>query len=233
MSGPLGEDAALFPGELASFRDNLVWEAAGLRASTPIGAGPDLHDALVRFQRSVAGPWQPACSFWAQLYFNAVLIPATCLMAPSAERGIRFTAVGASVCPVSGAPLRCIFQVLGADRHDAITGTDLAGCLVGHIDNLVAELNAISGVSRRLLRESADRVTAWALARIGRADPARARTTQALLIGQDRDPPHAAALGGPAPVRRYCCLRDRLPDVPSCGDACPRGRTPAAAGRAR
>ena len=207
-----------FAGALAGFADILQWnEGDSADAEAVAGLRPHLRC----FHASSGGPWPAACSFWGQVYFNTLLIPATCLLASGWLADAHVRRISASFCPGGGAPLR--FQLCGERRCETSGEAALVRLLDQHIGCVIDELAGESGLSKRMLWEGVDQTMRWTVAEIAKGQPERVLRLKRLAQSGlrlafpllSRRPPATA-------VRKFCCLRHQLPGQCACLEICPK-----------
>ena len=228
--------AGCFPGELAPY-------AALLRADEGGDALPGraLREAATvralveRFAAAYPGAEPRAvASFWSQWYFGALVVPAVAAALrldralPVALDGVRLD------LRENGTPAAFLLAHDGTGISAGEAVCDRLDALVeGHVAPLVAQLSALFGVPRRVLWTNAAAMIDWTMRQAeacggcapGPLAACRARL-DARTDARGRPNPMCGAVRRRARAegdtcRKVCCLRYRLPGVPSCGDFCP------------
>ncbi|MBP1183940.1 siderophore-iron reductase FhuF [Methylobacterium sp. PvR107] len=209
-------DPGLFDATLAAF-------SAGLGAACDTGCGTGCGTACAAHDRRVL------VSYWSQFYLAALATPAlTALMRLGRPLPLAFDALRLEL-DAAGRPTRFLIPeaALGCDPAPG-----LAGLVEAHLRPFVELCHARCGIAPRVLWGNAAVILDYVARELDgalgdgagtacddvasclgwRAGPACARSplSQALCPG---------AAG--CRRRRVCCLRHRLPGVPSCGALCP------------
>lgn len=212
-------DPGLFDATLAAF-------AAGLGQA---GLGQDCGSGSGRDGACAIPDRRVLVSYWSQFYLAALATPAlTALMRLGRPLPLAFDALRLEL-DATGRPVR--FLIPEAEiGHDPAPG--LAGLVEAHLRPFVELCHARCGIAPRILWGNAAVILDYVARELAgapgggageacddvaaclgwRAGPACARSplSQALC-------PEAAGCRR----RRVCCLRHRLPGVPSCGALCP------------
>lgn len=224
----IADIAASIPASLGAYR-NSVAAGPGSPTAIPLTA---LHDEAV-FEATLAGfaadygsaDRRAVVSYWSQYYFALLATPAlTALMRLGQPLPLAFEATKLEVDD-AGKPCRLL---IAADETGPETG--LAGLIEGHLNPFVRLCHARCGIAPRVLWGNAATIFDYVAGELRgggaacdevatclgwRARPGCARTPLAQALCPD-------ASG--CRRRRACCLRQRLPGVPSCGSLCPLER---------
>jgi ferric iron reductase protein FhuF len=218
MSEALAADTP-FTGALAGFADILCWSE---ESSDEADTGGDLWPHLLCYQASVGGPWRAACSLWGQVYFNALLIPATCLLARGWRRDAFARALRPCFCPKSGVALR--FTAHGESRRAPSAELTLVQLLETHIERVINQLAKAGGLSKPMLWEGAELTLRWTTAEIAAHQPTCASRLRQVAERAHSGSRFALAWSGRrgAAGRRLCCLRYQLDGCSTCPEICPR-----------
>ena len=200
-----------------------------------------LRELVGRFGAAYPGADRRAVvSLWTQWYFAALIVPAVAAL-------IRLD----RALPLGLDEVRLDLRENGTPAaflvaHDGVPAADgaarFAALVEGHVEPLVAQLSALFGVPRRVLWTNVAVLVDWTMREVEACGACRAgplAECRALLAVRDRacgaaNPlcgalrrtPCAAGTAsgetsGMVCRRRVCCLRYKLPGVPSCGDLCP------------
>jgi ferric iron reductase protein FhuF len=236
----IAEVAAQVPDSLAAYRDGVAAGPGGAQA-LPLCAlrDPGLFDTtLAAFAAGLGEDCDTGCggacaapdrrvlvSYWSQFYLAALATPAlTALMRLGRPLPLAFDALRVEL-DAAGRPVRFLIPeaALGCDPAPG-----LAGLVEAHLRPFVELCHARCGIAPRILWGNAAVILDYVARELcegagaacddvasclgWRAGPACARSplSQALCPG---------ASG--CRRRRVCCLRHRLPGVPSCGALCP------------
>jgi ferric iron reductase protein FhuF len=236
----IAEVAAQVPDSLAAYRGGVAAGPGGPQA-LPLCAlrDPGLFDTtLAAFAAGLGEDCEAGCggacaapdrrvlvSYWSQFYLAALATPAlTALMRLGRPLPLAFDALRVEL-DAAGRPVRFLIPeaALGCDPAPG-----LAGLVEAHLRPFVELCHARCGIAPRILWGNAAVILDYVARELGegagaacddvasclgwRAGPACARSplSQALCPG---------ASG--CRRRRVCCLRHRLPGVPSCGALCP------------
>ncbi|SDN70285.1 ferric iron reductase protein FhuF [Methylobacterium phyllostachyos] len=234
----IAEVAAQVPDSLAAYRDGVA-DGPGGPGALPLGAlrDPRVFDATLAAFAAGLSP-EAACatcdrrilvSYWSQFYLAALATPAlTALVRLGRPLPLAFDTMSLER---DGAGRPCRFR-LPAEGCGSCPAPGLAGLVEAHLRPFVELCHEQCGIAPRILWGNAavilDYVARELEGSLGdgegaacddvadclgwRAGPACARSplSQALCPG---------ASG--CRRRRVCCLRHRLPGVPSCGALCP------------
>ncbi len=222
-AGPGGPDAR----PLAALRDPAVFEATLTAFGAHIGAGPSTVDrrALV--------------SYWSQFYLAALATPAlTALVRLGRPLPLAFERTSLEL-DAAGRPARLLVDPgePGCGRAClAAARPGLAGLVEDHLRPFVELCCAQCGLAPRVIWGNAAVILDYVAGELGGDAPACAEV--AACLGRCGGPacprtPLAQALcpGESGCRRRTCCLRSRLPGIPSCGALCPLERCQGAPGR--
>lgn len=230
----IAEVAAQVPDTLAAYRDGIAAGPGGPEA-LPLGAlrDPDVFEAtLAAFGAGFDAAFRAAdprvrVSYWSQFYLAALATPAlTALVRLGRPLPLAFDAVSLEL-DAAGRPCRFRLPADGS-ACAACPAPGLTGLVEAHLRPFVELCHARCGIAPRVLWGNAAVILDYVARELGdgetaacddvatglgwRAGPACARSplSQALCPG---------ASG--CRRRRVCCLRHRLPGVPSCGALCP------------
>lgn len=215
-AGPGGPGAR----PLASLRDPAVFEATLLAFGAGVGASPDALDrrALV--------------SYWSQFYLAALATPAlTALVRLGRPLPLAFERTSLEL-DAAGRPARLLFDPVpgcGGSCADA-TPPGLAGLVEDHLRPFVELCCAQCGLAPRVIWGNAAVILDHVAGELGSADTHACAEVAAYLGRRGeaacaRTPLAQALCAGSAGCRRRtCCLRSRLPGIPSCGALCPLER---------
>jgi len=207
-------DPGLFDATLAAF-------AAGLGAACDTGCGTGCGTACAAHDRRVL------VSYWSQFYLAALATPAlTALMRLGRPLPLAFDALHLEL-DATGRPARFLIP-------EAESGCDpapgLAGLVEAHLRPFVELCHARCGIAPRVLWGNAAVILDYVAGELGgREGAAPACDDVAACLGWRagpacaRSPLSQALCPGASGCRRrrVCCLRHRLPGVPSCGALCP------------
>lgn len=222
--------AARVPDSLRAYRDGVAAGPAGPEAR-PLASlrDPAVFDAtLAQFGAGFgAADRRILVSYWSQFYLAALATPAlTALVRLGRPLPLGFPATRLEL-DGAGRPARLI---VAADDGDpsARMAPGLAGLVEGHLRPFVDLCHARTGVAPRVLWGNAAVILGHVAGELGGGD-APAGAEVAACLGWCGGPacartPLAQALcpgAGGCRRRRTCCLRHRLPGVPSCGSLCP------------
>lgn len=232
----IAEVAARVPASLAAYRDGVAAGPGGPEA-TPLGALRDPHvfDAtLAAFGAGFGADFQDAdprvrVSYWSQFYLAALATPAlTALVRLGRPLPLAFDAVSLEL-DAAGRPCRFRLPADGSGCA-ACPAPGLTGLVEDHLRPFVELCHARCGIAPRVLWGNAAVILDYVAGELGgRAGAAPACDDVAACLGWRAGPgcarsPLAQALCPGASGRRrrrVCCLRHRLPGVPSCGALCP------------
>lgn len=225
--------AARVPDSLRAYRDGVAAGPAGPHAR-PLSAlrDPAVFDATLSAfaaglgARSEAADRRILVSYWSQFYLAALATPAlTALVRLGRPLPLAFSATGLEL-DGAGRPARLV--VAGDGDPSARVAPGLAGLVEGHLRPFVELCHARSGVAPRVLWGNAAVILGHVAGELGGGDaPAGAEVANCLGWcggAACARTPLAQALcpgAGGCRRRRACCLRHRLPGVPSCGALCP------------
>lgn len=224
--------APCFAGTLAPYA-GLVREAReapdALPGSALLDAGT-LAGLVGRFGAAYPGADRRAvASMWSQWYFPAPIVPAlAALIRLDRALPLRLDEVWLDLRE-NGTPVALLLP------HDgAAGGAGFAELIEGHVEPVVAQLSALFGVPRRVLWTNVAVLVDWTVRQVeecGACAAAPLAACRALLETRSRPCGGAnplcgalrrsACAGGEACRRKVCCLRYKLPGVPSCGELCP------------
>jgi len=233
----IAEVAAQVPDSLAAYRDGVA-DGPGGPGALPLGAlrDPRVFDATLTSFAAGLGP-EVACapcdrrvlvSYWSQFYFAALATPAlTALVRLGRPLPLAFDALSLER---DGAGRPCRFR-LPAAGCGACPAPGLAGLVEGHLRPFVELCHARCGIAPRILWGNAAVILDYVARELegARGDGEGAACDDvAACLGWRAGPacatsPLSQALcpGASGCRRRVCCLRHRLPGVPSCGALCP------------
>jgi ferric iron reductase protein FhuF len=232
----IAEVAAQVPNTLAPYRDGIA-EGPGGPGALPLGAlrDPQVFEAtLAAFGAGFGPDFQGAdprvrVSYWSQFYLAALATPAlTALIRLGRPLPLAFDAVSLEL-DAAGRP--CRFR-LPADGSGCAAGPapGLTGLVEDHLRPFVALCHDRCGIAPRVLWGNAAVILDYVARELGHGGAAPAACDDvAACLGWRAGPacarsPLALALCPTASGcrrRRVCCLRHRLPGVPSCGALCP------------
>lgn len=237
----IAEVAARVPKSLAAYRDGVA-DGPGGPGTVPLRAlrDPCVFDATLSAFAAGLGP-EAGCapcdrrvlvSYWSQFYFAALATPAlTALVRLGRPLPLAFDAVSLER-DEAGRP--CRFR-LSTEGCGACPAPGLAGLVEAHLRPFVELCQARCGIAPRILWGNAAVILDYVARELGRElgrEPGdgegAACDDVAACLGWRTGPacsksPLAQALcpGASGCRRRVCCLRHRLPGVPSCGALCP------------
>lgn len=231
----VAEVAARVPASLAAYRDGVAAGPGGPEA-LPLGALRDPHvfDAtLAAFGAGFGADFRNAdprvrVSYWSQFYLAALATPAlTALVRLGRPLPLAFDAVSLEL-DAAGRPCRFRLPADGSGCA-ACPAPGLTGLVEDHLRPFVELCHARCGIAPRVLWGNAAVILDYVAGELGgRAGAAPACDDVAACLGWRAGPgcarsPLAQALcpGASGCRRRVCCLRHRLPGVPSCGALCP------------
>ncbi|MCJ2049301.1 siderophore-iron reductase FhuF [Methylobacterium sp. J-070] len=242
----IAEVAAKVPDSLATYR-NGVAEGQGGPGALPLGALRDaaVFDAtLAAFGAGFGAEFQIAdprirVSYWSQFYLAALATPAlTALIRLGRPLPLAFDAVSLEI-DTSGRPCR-FYIPAGRLGCAACPAPGLSGLVEAHLRPFVELCHARCGIAPRILWGNAAVILDYVAQELGTLpgdgqgagmapNCASACEDVAACLGWRAGPgcarsPLAQALCPAASGcrrRRVCCLRHRLPGVPSCGALCP------------
>jgi len=221
-AGPGGPDAR----PLASLRDPAVFDATLAAFGAGVGAAPAGLDrrALV--------------SYWSQFYLAALATPAlTALVRLGRPLPLAFERTSLEL-DAAGRPARLLVDPdhpatgCGGSCLDVtqVPQPGLAGLVEDHLRPFVELCCAQCGLAPRVIWGNAAVILDYVAGELGASD-APACAEVAACLGRCAGPacartPLAQALcaGAAGCRRRTCCLRSRLPGIPSCGALCPLER---------
>ena len=195
---------------------------AGVRASAACAAGPDAGGA--------APDRRILVSYWSQFYFAALATPAlTALVRLGRPLPLAFDAVSLEL-DAAGRPARFLLPAEAAGCA-ACPAPGLTGLVEAHLRPFVELCHARCGIAPRILWGNAAVILDYVARELGGEAPACDDVAACLgwragpsCARSPLDSPLAQALCPGASGcrrRRVCCLRHRLPGVPSCGALCP------------
>ncbi|GJD79710.1 siderophore-iron reductase FhuF [Methylobacterium gregans] len=218
-AGPGGPDAR----PLASLRDPAVFDAT----LAAFGAGVGASSAGLERRALV--------SYWSQFYLAALATPAlTALVRLGRPLPLAFERTSLEL-DAAGRPARLLVDpatgrggsCLGAAQ---VPQPGLAGLVEDHLRPFVELCCAQCGLAPRVIWGNAAVILDYVAGELGAGD-APACAEVAACLGRPggcacaRTPLAQALCAGAAGCRRRtCCLRSRLPGVPSCGALCPLER---------
>ena len=251
----IAEVSARVPASLRAYRD-AVAAGPGGPAAQPLARlrDPAVFDAMLSaFARGLGGcgaaPDRRALvSYWSQFYLAALATPAlTALVRLGRPLPLAFDATRLELDP-AGRPARLLVAGDAADGTDpaAALAPGLQGLVEGHLRPFVSLCHAGCGLAPRVVWGNAAVILDYVAGELDR-EPAAARVGDPDGNAADASVEVAACLGwraGPACARsplagalcpgtsgcrhrRACCLRHRLPGVPTCGALCPLERAAA------
>ncbi|WP_267426387.1 siderophore-iron reductase FhuF [Methylobacterium sp. GC_Met_2] len=226
--------AAQVPDSLAAYRDGVA-DGPGGPGTMPLRAlrDPRVFDATLDAFAAGLGPAAgcAACdrrvlvSYWSQFYLAALATPAlTALVRLGRPLPLAFEALSLER-DAAGRP--CRFR-LPAEGYGSCAAPGLAGLVEAHLRPFVELCHERCGIAPRILWGNAAVILDYVAREL--ADGAEAACDDvAACLGWRAGPacsksPLAQALCPGASGcrrRRVCCLRHRLPGVPSCGALCP------------
>lgn len=177
-------------------------------------------------------------SYWSQFYLAALATPAlTALVRLGRPLPLAFDTTSLE-CDAAGRPARLLVSADTAEPgsgHGPDQAPGLAGLVEGHLRPFIDMCHARCGIAPRILWGNAAAILDYVAGELagelgGAEDPACMGV--AAWLGWRGVPacgrnPLARALRPDASGcrrRRACCLRRRLPGVPSCGTLCPLER---------
>ncbi|WP_412760098.1 siderophore-iron reductase FhuF [Methylobacterium guangdongense] len=222
-------DPRVFDATLDAFAAGLS-PAAGLDAeaglSPAAGLGPEA--GCVRCDRRIL------VSYWSQFYLAALATPAlTALVRLGRPLPLAFDALSLE-CDGAGRPCRFHLPTEGSGCA-ACPAPGLAGLVEAHLRPFVELCHARCGIAPRILWGNAAVILDYVARELEglRGDGEAACDDVATCLGWRAGPacsksPLSQALCPGASGcrrRRVCCLRHRLPGVPSCGALCPCAQT--------
>lgn len=229
----IAEIACRVPDSLGAYRG--VAAGPGGPAATPLVAlrDPAVFDAaLSAFSAGLGETGEPRdrralVSYWSQFYFAVLATPAlTALLRLGRPLPLAFDRTSLEL-DAAGRPARLLVE---PDTRAPSAGPPpgLAGLIEDHLNPFVELCHARCGLARRVLWGNAAVILDYVAREFGETD-APARAEVAACLGWCAGPacatrgPLAQALcpGASGCRRRTCCLRQRLPGVPSCGALCP------------
>jgi ferric iron reductase protein FhuF len=241
------EVAARVPDSLAAYRGGVAAGPGGAGAR-PLGAlrDPAVFEAtLAAFGSGVCGGAPPASldrralvSYWSQFYLAALATPAlTAIVRLGRPLPLAFDRTSLELDP-AGRPARLLVdpEVPGPGCGRACIGAarpGLAGLVEDHLRPFVELCCAQCGLAPRVIWGNAAVILDYVAGELGmeKAGDEPACAEVASCLGRRDSPactrtPLAQALcsGSAGCRRRTCCLRSRLPGIPSCGALCPLER---------
>ncbi len=241
MTAALAEVAARVPDSLAAYRGGVAAGPGGPGAR-PLAAlrDPAVFDAtLATFGRGICGGTVPAAidrralvSYWSQFYLAALATPAlTALVRLGRPLPLGFERTSLEL-DAAGRPARLLVdpEPAGPGCGRACTAgarPGLAGLVEDHLRPFVELCCAQCGLAPRVIWGNAAVILDYVAGELGDGD-APACSEVAACLGRPggsacaRTPLAQALCPGTAGCRRRtCCLRSRLPGIPSCGALCP------------
>lgn len=236
--------AAQVPDTLAAYRDGIA-EGPGGPGALPPGAlrDPDVFDAtLAAFGAGFGADFQSAdprvrVSYWSQFYLAALATPAlTALVRLGRPLPLAFDAVSLEL-DAAGRPCRFRLPADGSGCA-ACPAPGLTGLVEAHLRPFVELCHARCGIAPRILWGNAAVILDYVARELGTPPGGGAGAGVACASicddvaaclgwragpGCARSPLAQALCPGASGCRRrrVCCLRHRLPGVPSCGALCP------------
>ncbi|KMO31437.1 siderophore-iron reductase FhuF [Methylobacterium aquaticum] len=220
------EITAAVPDSLGTYRDGVAADS-GTGTATPLSAlhDPAVFDAtLAAFEAGLgvspgAVDRRALVSYWSQFYLAPLATPAmTALVRLGRPLPLGFATTRLAL-DGAGRPAR--FLVRPGTPEGSAPG--LAGLVEDHLRPFVELCRAQCGIAPRVIWGNAAVILDYVAREIGEPETL-ARPEVAACLGWCGGPscalsPLARALCDRR--RRTCCLRQRLPGVPSCGDLCP------------
>jgi len=232
----IAEVAAQVPDSLAAYRDGVA-DGPGGPASVPLRAlrDPRVFDATLAAFAAGLGPESDCArcdrrvlvSYWSQFYLAALATPAlTALVRLGRPLPLAFDALSLER-DAAGRPCRFRLPAEGSGCT-VCPAPGLAGLVEAHLRPFVALCHERCGIAPRILWGNAAVILDYVARELGDGEGA-ACDDVASCLGWRAGPacsksPLAQALCPGASGcrrRRVCCLRHRLPGVPSCGALCP------------
>ncbi|MET3484252.1 siderophore-iron reductase FhuF [Methylobacterium sp. 1973] len=246
----IAEVAAQIPDSLAAYRDGVA-DGPGGPEAVPLGAlrDPDVFDAtLAAFGAGFGAEFQTAdprirVSYWSQFYLAALATPAlTALVRLGRPLPLAFDAMRLEL-DAAGRPCRFRLPADGSGCAGC-PAPGLTGLVEAHLRPFVELCHARCGIAPRILWGNAAVILDYVARELGTplgdgggdgagagAPPACAAACDDVAAclgwrpgpGCARSPLAQALCPGTSGCRRrrVCCLRQRLPGVPSCGALCP------------
>ena len=218
--------AAHVPASLGTYRDGVAAETGGT-AATPLVAlrDPAVFDAtLAAFAAGLgASPGtvdrRALVSYWSQFYLAPLATPVmTALVRLGRPLPLAFATTSLEL-DAAGRPAR--FLVRPATSEATCLG--LTGLVEDHLRPFVELCRAQCGIAPRVIWGNAAVILDYVARQLGETETLACPEVAACLGWCGGSPcarnPLAQALCGRR--RRTCCLRQRLPGVPSCGELCP------------
>ncbi|SFM37650.1 siderophore-iron reductase FhuF [Methylobacterium pseudosasicola] len=226
----IAEIAARVPDSLAAYRDGVA-VGPGDASALPVAAlrDPVVFDTTLSAFGAGYGPVdrRVLVSYWSQFYLAALATPAlTALVCLGRPLPLAFDTTRLEL-DAAGRPARLLVP---AETPDCRSGCalGLAGLVEDHLRPFVEMCHARCGIAPRVLWGNAAVILEYVAGELGCGDEptcavaaTRLGWRGALACGRN---PLAQALCAEASGcrrRRVCCLRHRLPGVPSCGTLCP------------
>lgn len=214
------------PASLGTYRDGVAADPGG-RAATPLSSlsDPAVFDATLSAFEAGLGSSAGAVdrralvSYWSQFYLAPLATPAmTALVRLGRPLPLTFATTRLEL-DGAGRPARFLVQP-GAPEGGS---PGLAGLIEDHLRPFVELCRAQCGIAPRVIWGNAAVILDYVARELGEPETL-ARPEVATCLGWCGGP--ACALSPLARAlcdrrRRTCCLRQRLPGVPSCGELCP------------
>lgn len=226
----IAEIAARVPDSLGAYRDGVAAGPGGPGAR-PLTAlrDPALFDATLTAFGARFGvvDRRVLVSYWSQFYFAALATPAlTALMRLGRALPLAFEATSLEI-DAAGRPVRLLVSEPDASPASAGVAPGLGGLVEGHLRPFVELCHGQCGLAPRVLWGNAAVILDYVAEELGGDAPACAEVAACLGrggAGCGRMPLAQALCPGARGCRRrrVCCLRSRLPGIPSCGALCPR-----------
>ncbi|TXN03138.1 siderophore-iron reductase FhuF [Methylobacterium sp. WL64] len=230
----IAEIAACVPASLEAYRGGVAVGPGGPTA-LPVAAlrEPAVFDAtLATFGAGYgAADRRVLVSYWSQFYLAALATPAlTALIRLGRPLPLGFDTTRLELDD-AGRPARLLVPAETPDCRSSDCASGLAGLVEGHLSPFVEMCHARCGIAPRVLWGNAAVILDYVAGELGGADELACTAAATgrgwrgpLACGRN---PLAQALCADASGcrrRRVCCLRHRLPGVPSCGALCPLER---------
>jgi ferric iron reductase protein FhuF len=221
----IADFAASVPASLDAYRNSVVTDP-GSPSAVPLTALQDeaVFDATLATFAAGYGPAdrRAVVSYWSQHYFALLATPAlTALMRLRQPLPLAFDATRLEL-DGSGKPARLLVC-----EGTPACAAGLAGLIDGHLNPFVKLCHARCGIAPRVLWGNAATIFDYVAGEL-RGDGAACEEVATCLgwragTGCDRTPLAQALCPDASGCRRRraCCLRHRLPGVPSCGSLCP------------
>jgi len=226
----IADVAARVPDSLAAYRGGVA-VGPGDASALPVARlrDPSVFDATLSAFGAGYGPVdrRVLVSYWSQFYLAALATPAlTALVFLGRPLPLAFDTTRLEL-DAAGRPVRLLVP---ADMPDCRSGCafGLAGLVEDHLRPFVEMCHARCGIAPRVLWGNAAVILDYVAGELGCGDE-RACAAGAMRLGWrgalacGRNPLAQALCADASGCRRRraCCLRHRLPGVPSCGALCP------------